>query len=83
MGSFGLKAMVIGILVAIIGVVIASTVLGETIDDIQTAGNLVNATGAPLSGLYAGDGVLPLVVLGFGFIGVLVLAAKIAGGKSN
>ena len=72
------KGIVTSLLFVIIGIIIATTVMGETVGDVQTAGNTVNATGAPLSGLYAGDGVLPLVLLGAVFLGMMALAFRAA-----
>lgn len=65
-----------GVILVIIGVVIVTTILGQTVDDVQTAGNTVNATNAPLATLYQSTGVLPLVLLGLAFIGLLGLMIK-------
>ena len=61
-------------MLAIVGLIIVMTLVGETIDDVQAAGNTVNATGAPLSGLFAGDGVAVLLFVAGALIAVIGLA---------
>lgn len=75
-----IKMLVQGLLIAVIGLVIVLEMIGETIDDVQDAGDTVNETGAPLSGLYASDSVVPLIYMGVGLLAVLGLAFSI--GKS-
>jgi len=57
MGSFGLKAIIVAILVSIIGVIIATTVIGDTIDDVNTAVSSVNDSNqcAQAGGYYNGS----------------------------
>jgi len=79
--AVNVKALVSSLLFAIIGLVIILNVYGETTDDIQISGNLVNATGAPLAGLFASDSVIPLIFLGAGLIAVVGLAFSVTGRK--
>ena len=76
-----LKGMVATLVIAIVGLVVIMSVAGETVDDIQTAGNLINATGAPLAGLFAGDSVVPLLFLAGVLLAVVGLALGIAKGR--
>ena len=76
-----LKGMVATLVIAIVGLVVIMSVAGETIDDIQTAGNTINATSAPLSGLFAGDSVVPLLFLAGVLLAVVGLALGIAKGR--
>ena len=76
-----LKGMVATLVIAIVGLVVIMSVAGETVDDVQTAGNLINATGAPLSGLFAGDSVVPLLFLAGVLLAVVGLALGIAKGR--
>ena len=70
------KSIAMTLVLSIVAIIVAVTVLGDTIDDVQTAGNAVNATGAPLSSLFAGNGILVLALLAGVFIAVLGLAFK-------
>ena len=76
-----LKGMVATLVIAIVGLVVIMSVAGETVDDIQTAGNLINNTGAPLAGLFAGDSVVPLLFLAGVLLAVVGLALGIAKGR--
>ncbi len=76
-----LKGLVGGLIVAVIGLVIILSVYGETIEDVQEAGDVVNATGAPLTGLFASDSVVPLIFLGGGLIAVVGLAFAVTKGQ--
>jgi len=76
-----LKGMVSTLVIAIVGLVVIMSVAGETVDDVQTAGNLINATSAPLSGLFAGDSVVPLLFLAGVLLAVVGLALGIAKGR--
>jgi len=76
-----LKGMVATLVIAIVGLVVIMSVAGETVDDIQASGNLINATGAPLSGLFAGDSVVPLLFLAGVLLAVVGLALGIAKGR--
>ena len=69
-----------GVLLTVIGLVILMTMLGETVDDVQTAGDTVNTTGAPLSGMFASDSIVPLIFLGAGLLAVIALAFKMMKG---
>lgn len=73
-----IKGLVTGVIVAIIGLIVVMTITGETITDVQTAGDTINATGAPLSGLFASDSVVPLIFLAGVLLAVIGMAFGIA-----
>ena len=49
--------------IGVVGVVILFLLLAELIPEAQTAGDTLNASGAPLGGLFAGDGVVILIIM--------------------
>ncbi len=68
------------ILITIITALLAFKFLAGTIGDLQTAGNEVNATGAPLGTFFLSDGVLILAFMA----GIVLLAVRMfVGGKSG
>lgn len=68
------KSLAFGVLIAVISLIVIMEIAGETIDDIQDAGDTVNATGAPLAGLFASDSIVPLIFLA----GILIAVLKVA-----
>ena len=49
----------------------AFNVLATGIPEIQTAGNLVNATGAPFASFFASNGIVILAIMGAVVLGVV------------
>ena len=47
----------------VIMMVVLFTILATTVGDVGTAGDLVNATGAPLAGLFSSGGVMILLLM--------------------
>ena len=74
--GFNVQGAVMSLMLVIVGFIIVLTILGDQIDDVQTAGNTVNSTSAPLASLFAGDGVLVLILMAVVFIGLMVAAFK-------
>ena len=71
------EAMVKGLILTIIGAIVIFTVVAEVGPDVQTAGNAINATTLPLAGLFAGDGVMPLIMMaGVVLIGIGMFLKK-------
>ena len=52
-----------GIIMGFILVVVLFLVGAELIPEVQTAGDTMNATGAPLAGLFASDGIMVLIIM--------------------
>lgn len=70
----------------IIGIVVLFELLAELVPVLQSSGDAVNATGAPLSGLFSGNGVVVLILMAavlLAIIAVLFLIATRAGKKSG
>lgn len=64
------------ILATFVGVIILTTIIGALITEVNNAGDQLSGTGAPLSGLFAANNVVTLIVVGiliFSVIGLLLL----------
>ena len=68
-----------GIISGVILLVLAFNVIAVGVPEIQTAGDVVNATGAPFATFFASDGLMVLAVMGavvLGVVGYLGLTKK-------
>jgi len=67
--ELGAGALVSGIILLVIAWNVVATGVGE----IQTAGDVINATGAPLATFFASDGIMVLAFMGAVVLGTLAV----------
>lgn len=79
-GSFNAKSLQVAI-IGIVLIVVIIEMYAVLIPQVQTSGNTLNATGAPLTNLFTADGVVPLVLVA-GLV-IVVIAAALGAFKSK